>query len=69
VAVGLADLARDFPRPRRGRYATEPARIDETGVTFLPPPVPDPAPKIAAAVGLSAMALGAVVALSRRSRK
>src|ERR1039458_4108143 len=27
--VGLADLARDFPRPRRGRYAIEPARTDE----------------------------------------
>jgi len=66
VAVGLADLARDFPRPRRGRYAFEPARADETGVTFVPPPVPDPAPKIAAAVGLAAIALGAVVVLSRR---
>ncbi|MGA3040426.1 MAG: MBL fold metallo-hydrolase [Bryobacteraceae bacterium] len=69
VAVGLADLARDFPRPRRGRYVNEPARTDETGVTFLPPPVPDPAPKIAAAVGLAAMALGAVVMLSRRERE
>jgi hypothetical protein len=67
VAVGLADLARDFPRPRRGRYAVEPARADETGVTFVPPPAPDPAPKIAAAVGLTAVALGAVVVLSKRS--
>lgn len=67
VAVGLADLARDFPRPLRGRYASEPARTDETGVTFVPPPVPDPAPKIAAAVGLAAMAIGAVVVLSKRS--
>lgn len=66
VAVGLADLARDFPRPRSGRYATEPARADETGVTFVPPPVPDPVPKIAAAVGLTAMALSAVAILSRR---
>lgn len=67
VAIGLADLARDFPRPRRGRYAVEPARADETGVTFVPPPAPDPAPKIAAAVGLAAVALGAVVVLSKRS--
>jgi glyoxylase-like metal-dependent hydrolase (beta-lactamase superfamily II) len=66
VAVGLTDLARNFPRPR-GRYANEPARADETGVTFVPPPVPDPLPKIAAAAGLAAVALGAVVALSKRS--
>jgi glyoxylase-like metal-dependent hydrolase (beta-lactamase superfamily II) len=64
VAVGLADLARDFPMPR-GRYAGEPARTDETGVTFVPPPPPDPAPKIAAAVGLAAAGIAAVVALSR----
>ncbi len=67
VAAGLADLARDFPRPRRGRYATEPARADETGVTYVPPPVDDPAPKIAAAVGLAAMALGAVIVLSKKT--
>jgi glyoxylase-like metal-dependent hydrolase (beta-lactamase superfamily II) len=65
VAVGLADLARDFPKPR-GRYANQPARTDETGVTFVPPPASDPVPKVAAAVGLTAAALGAVVALSRR---
>jgi hypothetical protein len=66
VAAGLADLARNFPRPR-GRYATEPARTDETGVIFVPPPAPDPIPKIAAAVGLAAVALAAVVALSQRA--
>jgi hypothetical protein len=38
-------------------------------VTFVPPPAPDPAPKIAAAAGLAAMALGAVMVLSRRSEK
>lgn len=67
VAVGLADLARDFPRPR-GRYATEPARTDETGVTFLPPPASDPLPKIAATAGLAAVALGAVVVLSKKQK-
>ena len=68
VAAGLADLARDLPRPRRGRYASEPARADETGVTFTPPPAEDPVPKIAAAVGLAAMALGAVMVLSKNTR-
>ncbi|MGO4883361.1 MAG: MBL fold metallo-hydrolase [Bryobacteraceae bacterium] len=65
VAIGLADLARDFPRPR-GRYALEPARVDPTGVAFLPPPAPDPAPKIAVGVGIAAVALGALLVLSRR---
>ena len=69
VAAGLAELARDFPRPGRGRYSQEPARADETGVTFVPPAAPDPAPKIAAAAGLAAMALGAVMVLSRRGGK
>jgi len=68
VAAGLADLARDFPRPR-GRYASDPARADETGVVFVPPPADDPAPKIAVAAGLAAVALGAVMALSRRDKE
>lgn len=68
VSQGLAELARHFPRPKRGRYATEPARADESGITYLPPPVPDPSPKIAAAVVMSALAIGAVVALSRRRK-
>jgi glyoxylase-like metal-dependent hydrolase (beta-lactamase superfamily II) len=63
VAAGLEDLARNFPKPS-GRYAAEPARIDETGLTFVPPPFPDPAPKIAAAVGVAAVALGAAMVLS-----
>lgn len=67
VAEGLAALARNFPKPR-GRYASEPARTDETGVTFVPPPAPDPLPKIVAAAGLAAMAISAVAVLSRRGR-
>jgi glyoxylase-like metal-dependent hydrolase (beta-lactamase superfamily II) len=65
VAVGLADLARDFPKPR-GRYAGEPARTDENGVMFEPPAAPDPLPKIAAAAGLAA-GIAAVMALSKKS--
>jgi len=65
VAGGLADLARNFPQPH-GRYAAEAARTDESGVVFLPPPVSDPLPKVAAAAGLATLAIGAVVALSRR---
>jgi hypothetical protein len=67
VALGLERLARHFPKPR-GRYAHEPARIDENGVTHVPPAPSDPLPKVAAAVGLVAVAITAVVALSRRER-
>jgi glyoxylase-like metal-dependent hydrolase (beta-lactamase superfamily II) len=68
VAVGLADLARDLRMRRRGRYAGEPARTDQTGLTFVPPPVPDPAPKIAAAVGLSALGIGVMLAFTQRRK-
>lgn len=61
---GLAALARDFDqvaRPPRGRYVREPARADASGVTFVPPPVPDATPWVllgtAAAVGLLAATL------------
>jgi glyoxylase-like metal-dependent hydrolase (beta-lactamase superfamily II) len=67
VATGLAELVRNFPKPC-GRYAKEPARTDENGVTFVPPPPPDPLPKVAAAAGLTAIAVAAVVTLSRRAR-
>jgi len=68
VAAGLTDLARHFPKPG-GRYANEPARADENGVTFVPPPVHDPVPKAAAAVALGGAALAAVVALSRAKKR
>ena len=68
VTAGLADLAGNFPKPRHGRYSSEPARADETGVTFVPPPVADPWPKVAAAVGLATLALSAVAVMSRRGR-
>lgn len=66
VAAELAELARNFPRPRRGRYADEPARTDEGGVTFLPPAPPDPLPKIAAAAGLSALGITILAIAARR---
>ena len=42
VASELAELACRFPKPCHGRYALEPARTDESGVVYLPPPVPGP---------------------------
>jgi glyoxylase-like metal-dependent hydrolase (beta-lactamase superfamily II) len=65
----LRALAEQFPIPERGRYATEPARADENGITYLPPPVSDPLPKVAAGIGVAAAAAGVTAALVAHSRK
>jgi glyoxylase-like metal-dependent hydrolase (beta-lactamase superfamily II) len=67
VADQLSSLATDFPRPPHGRYAGEPACTDQSGIASLPPPVPDPLPRIAAVAAVSALAVAGVVALSRRN--
>ncbi len=69
AATDLAELARNFPRPSHGRYAATPACTDENGIVSLPPPVDDPLPKVVAVAGLSALAVIAVVALSRRNAR
>ena len=48
-------LRRALPLPAHGRYVTEPARADDSGVVSLPPPVPDPLPK-QVAIGASVLA-------------
>jgi glyoxylase-like metal-dependent hydrolase (beta-lactamase superfamily II) len=65
----LQALAEQFPIPEKGRYANEPARADENGITYLPPPVSDPLPKVAAGIGVAAAAAGVTAALVARSRK
>ena len=68
LADGLAALARDFDRvarPAYGRYARTPARADASGVTFVPPPVPDATPW--ALLGTAALA-GLLLATVRRDR-
>lgn len=67
---GLRRLARDFDRlavPPRGRYVGQPAVADEGGVVSLPPPVPDPLPRLLLGVGLALVA-GAVLRRSIRGR-
>jgi glyoxylase-like metal-dependent hydrolase (beta-lactamase superfamily II) len=59
AADKLQNLADHFPIPQQGRYVNEPARADETGVTYLPPAPPDRAPKVV--TGLAAGAAIAVV--------
>jgi glyoxylase-like metal-dependent hydrolase (beta-lactamase superfamily II) len=67
---GTADLlekfARNFTPPEHGRYVSQPAVADETGVVKLPPPVPDPVPKIAAAVAIGGAAAATTYWLKRR---
>lgn len=67
AALELAELARNFPTPAHGRYVAEPARADETGVTYLPPKPADPALRVATGVGIAAVA-AAVFALSTKRR-
>jgi glyoxylase-like metal-dependent hydrolase (beta-lactamase superfamily II) len=64
----LRRLARDFDRlavPSHGRYVREPAITDETGVVALPPPVPDPLPRVLLGLGIALLAS----ALLRRSTR
>lgn len=65
----LDDLGRDFDtavRPAKGRYVREPARFDETGVRYVPPPAGLPtAAWVAGAAVVAALGIAAL----RRSRK
>jgi glyoxylase-like metal-dependent hydrolase (beta-lactamase superfamily II) len=51
----LRSFAEDFIQPHHGRYIPEPARFNENGVVYLPPPVPDPSPWVAAALAGGAL--------------
>ncbi len=66
VARQLSELAKNFPAPKHGRYAWQPAIADASGIRYLPPAPPDPLPKIAAGVGIAA--LGTVLAYRRAIR-
>ena len=69
VADELQALADAFPVPPHGRYVTEPARTDDRGVVYLPPPAPDPLPlKLAAGLGIAALAGTALAWKKRRHR-
>jgi glyoxylase-like metal-dependent hydrolase (beta-lactamase superfamily II) len=57
----LRALARNFPFPDNGRYVGDPARSDESGIGYLPPPVADPVKRFAlAAVAGAALAAAAL---------
>ena len=61
VAEDLQRFARRFTPPRRGRYVSEPARANETGIVYVPPAPPDPLPMRLAVAGLAAAAAWLVV--------
>lgn len=67
----LGALAADFDEvavPTRGRYVREPALANEQGVISIPPPVPDPWPKVAG-IGLGLVAIAATIGFVHRRRK
>jgi glyoxylase-like metal-dependent hydrolase (beta-lactamase superfamily II) len=55
VSRALQQLANNFPVPEHGRYVSVPARVDENGITYLPPKPPDRL--LRATLGVSAAAL------------
>jgi hypothetical protein len=68
----LNELARHFDQlavPADGRYVRRPAIADERGTMSVPPPVPDPWPKVAAVVAAAAVGFGVAAYLKRRSER
>jgi len=68
----LTALALHFEQlgmPAHGRYVNQPAVMDESGVVHVPPPAPDPLPKIAACVGVALGTAALVAALSARDKR
>ena len=65
----LRELASDFPFPDYGRYVGDPARSDQSGITYLPPPVPDRVKRFALAALAGAGAAAATVWYARRRRE
>jgi len=63
---GLRQLAREWPQPEKGRYVNQPARADDNGLVYIPPPAPDPVKWITVGVATASM-IGAGV-LWKRSR-
>ncbi len=69
VAAQFAGFAANFSTPSKGRYVRRPAITDERGIVRLPPPAPDPLPKVVAAVGVVALTGAAVMYTMRRNKQ
>ncbi|OGX88548.1 hypothetical protein BEN48_09175 [Hymenobacter glacialis] len=59
AAAGLRALADNYPVPDHGRYVSEAARTDASGVEHLPPAPADKLPVQAAAIGAGILLAGA----------
>ena len=68
AAKGLRNLASLFRFPEHGRYVAEPAEMDENGVQYVPPPPPDPLPKMAG-IALGAVLIGLGIWAVSKNRK
>lgn len=69
AALQLQQLADNFPIPSHGRYVAVPARVDENGITYLPPKPPDRLIRATVGVSAAAAAIGiATVLLHKRSK-
>lgn len=66
VARELSMFARNFPAPKRGRYAWQPAIADGNGVRYVPPAPPDPMPATAAGIGVATLAAVGYVMAKRK---
>jgi glyoxylase-like metal-dependent hydrolase (beta-lactamase superfamily II) len=67
----LRALAQDFEMlamPRHGRYVNEPAIADVNGVVSVPPPVPDPLPRLLMGIGAAVVVGAAVRSLRSHAR-
>ena len=69
AAAGLHQLADNFPIPTHGRYVTEPARTDTSGVEHLPPAPKDLLPMQLAIIAGTLLAAGATWLLTGTRRK
>ena len=62
----LQAFAAQTVMPTQGRYVPTPAETDENGIVAVPPPAPDPLPRLLATVGLVALIGIGVTALLRK---
>ena len=66
VPMRLRKFAAEFRPPKKGRYVRQPAVADESGVVFVPPPVPDIMPTVVGSAAILAGIAGVVWFRTRR---
>jgi hypothetical protein len=69
AAAQLRELADKFPVPEHGRYVREPARLDESGVAYLPPKPPDRLMRATAGISAALLAIGCASVLLHKPDK